>query len=261
MAIGFWLRYPTRNPMAYCLWALLLGLIPAGAMGATPTGGSQVLSGLGSGPCTHLDLTADTMDCGRSSCVLHDNAVLRCESLRLWADEIEVEITPDGAFGGAVGRNNVLLVETNRIITCDTIMLAADRIQAKMSDAVVHVKTGVPVIPFSEIPTGRDQMTISGAQMQRLTKDQLHIDQGTFTMCDCDNDLPSWQLTSNAIDATLGERATIWWPIFWITPFGLPFQVPITPPLPPLSIPLKGRAAGFLAPQISIYAPPWPMVD
>ncbi|MBN1960665.1 MAG: LPS-assembly protein LptD [Deltaproteobacteria bacterium] len=212
------------------------------------------------GPCTKLELASENMDCSRKSCILRQRASLFCESIRLWADEIEVQITEQNNFAGAIARSNVLLVEDKKLITCSSVVLGADRIKASMNDAVIRVKAGTDIRSDSKIPLGRNDMVIAGKQIERLGKNQLHIEQGNFTKCDCGGDLPSWSLSSNSIDVTMGERATIWWPVFRISPFGN-LQIPITPPMPPLSIPLKSRATGFLPPKIMFYKPPWPMLD
>ena len=123
----------------------------------------------------------------------------------------------------------------------------------------MHVKqTGA--VDKNGVPTGRDSARFTGT-VHRLSQDQLHIDDATFTLCDCGEDVPSWLITAESADAEMKERVTIHWPTFWANPFGLGFLVPLLPPIPFISLPLEGRAAGQLAPVIQFYQFPYPLVD
>ncbi len=228
---------------------------PAGAPRPAPPG-----PGLESGPCTTVELNGDEMGCANDVCHVTGNVTLTCESMRLWARTLDVTFTKDGQFAGAVAHGDVLLVDGARVINCDSMTLAADRVQARLEDATVHVKRLPLKLSPAGVPTGRDSSMFTGAVVQRLTRDRLHIADATYTMCDCSPAPPSWHLHASSIDATLGDRLTAYWPVFWIRPFGL-LDVPLTPPLPPLSMPLTSRAAGFVAPRIALYAPPYPTID
>jgi hypothetical protein len=205
---------------------------------------------MGTTACTKVDLSADTMDCKADHCHLSGDVRLDCETMKLFSETLDLDLK-DGQFAGGVARGDVMVADGNRLITCDSFTIGPDRIQTSLKDAVVQVKRTNAVDPTSGLPTGRDQAVYKGSRMDRPSAKQLIIDDGTFTLCDCGKDKkPSWHLSSPHIDAELDNRATIMWPMFWITPFGIPIDMPLTPPLLPMSVPLKSRAMGFLAPRI-----------
>lgn len=222
--------------------SLVLAALPGRAM-------AQGLA-MGTGACTKVDLSGDTMDCTADRCHLSGDVRLACETMKLFAETLDIDLR-DGQFAGGVARGDVLVADGNRLITCDTFTIGPDRIQTSLRDAVVQVKRTNAVDPTSGLPTGRNQAVYKGSRMDRPTAKRLIIDDGSFTLCDCGKDKkPSWHLTSPHIDAELDDRATIMWPMFWITPFGIPVDVPLTPPLLPMSVPLTSRAMGFLPPRI-----------
>ncbi len=211
--------------------------------------------------CKHLVLEGGSMTCTNELCTLEDQAMLTCDGLRLWADEIELATTPEGDFAGAVARGNVMLVDGNRLVTCEHLALDADRIRARMSEVEVKVKAGREVMPVSGVPLGRDSVVLRGQNVERTTERRLRIDNADFTLCDCGEAKPSWRISGESIDVELDDRVTIFWPVFWISPFGLDVMVPLTPPLLPLSLPLTPRAMGFLPPAITFRRLVWPTVD
>ncbi|MEE8410626.1 MAG: hypothetical protein V3T05_13570, partial [Myxococcota bacterium] len=109
------------------------------------------------------------------------------------------------------------------------------------------------------VPNGRDSVVFHG-DLERPNARSLKISGADFTLCDCGDEPPSWRIDATQIEAEIGERAVLWWPQLHINLFGLGL-IPITPPMAPLSVPLTGRAAGFLAPRILFLDSPWPMID
>jgi hypothetical protein len=237
--------------------ALVLGLLPAQAHAEAKVG----LPGVSQGPCEHVALAADELVCDKETCTLRGKASVICESMRLWADTIDLFLGTDNTFNGANARGHVVLVDGNRLINCTNLTLGPDRIQARMEDATVQVKRDQRITPAG-LPAGRNSAALRGRTVLRLSEDRLHVDDAVFTMCDCDGGTPSWEMTSSSIDATLDDRVTVYWPVLRINPFGLGILVPVTPPLAPLSLPLKSRAMGFLPPVILFFGgSPWPLLD
>lgn len=207
--------------------------------------------------CETVTFGGDIATCDATACILGGDAFLVCDDLKLWAQEIEVRWTAERDFSGAVARGNALLVDRNTVITCETIELEQDRIRGRVEAATVRSKTGHR-LDERGIPQGRDSQILHG-DIERPSRDELRIFDGDFTLCDCGDDPPSWRVDSPEIEVELGERAFVWWPMLYISPFGLG-PIPITPPLLPISVPLQERALGFLPPAITFYGP-YPMID
>ncbi len=209
--------------------------------------------------CDRLDVTGEEMTCGRELCELRGSVHLACESLALWADEVDIALGPDQSFAGAVARGNVLLVERNTVLTCERITLAEDRVQGRVEAATFRIKRAPVKRDARGVPTGKDEVVFRG-EFERHDARRLHVRDASFTMCDCGDDPPSWVLEADEIDATLGERATLWWPQPRFNAFGLG-MVP-GPPLLPMSLALGDRAAGMLPPEVKFLGGSlWPTID
>lgn len=233
------------------LWAL--SALAAGHMNLAQGGGPQ--------QCAHLEMAADRADCDGSHCRLDGHAQVRCDALTLWADSIEVLINPDRSFNGAVAHGNGLLVEGSKVMRCQEIVLQADRVQAQVDSATLEVRRseGGP-LDANGVPVGRNQAVLHG-HVERLSKDHIKLHEADITLCDCgEGEPPSWRFDGSEIDAVLGERLTVWWPLVRINPFGLGL-IPITPPLAPLSLPLTKRAQGFLPPEWQLFNGGPPTID
>lgn len=210
--------------------------------------------------CDFVELQGDSLECRSNICKLQGKATLRCGPVRLHAEQVEIHLTADGSrrFQRAVATGNVTLIEANRVITCERVVLGPDRVHGKLVGATVRVKEN-PQTPSRPVPHGRTTSRFDGT-IERTGRRTMVLTDATFTQCDCPGGTPSWQLSAARIDVTHGERATAWWPMFWINPFDLGL-VPITPPLPPISVPLSEREPGFLAPNIQFLRTPYPTVD
>ena len=188
------------------------------------------------------------------------HVILECDDLRLTSRRLSILFTGDQDFGGARAEGEITLVDGNTVMFCDSMTLGQDRVQGKVTNALVRIKKdSVAKIGPDGIPVGPDEAVFHG-DIERTGKDTLRIEDAEYTLCDCGEDPPSWVLRARRIDATLGKRAWIYGPVLAINPFGLAL-LPITPPLLPLSVPLTHRAAGFLPPRYTFLDPPWPMVD
>src|SRR5208283_894860 len=91
---------------------------------------------------------------------------------------------------------------------------------------------------------GLGQTALAGTadRIQRAEGGHLHINNLTFTPCDCeprDALHPHWSIQSVYADVVLGEGAWMWWAI--INVYGAPVL-----PLPVLYVPLSDRKTGLL---------------
>jgi hypothetical protein len=206
-----------------------------------------------SAACDLVDITANESDCGRESCHILGQVVLACGDLKLWADEATITLGPGQSFAGAEARGNVVLVERETVVTCSRMTLGPDRIQGKIDAATIRIKKDPNARDEHGRPTGKNEFTFGG-DLERVDADHWTIADADFTVCDCGEEPPSWRVDAREIDATLNDRATLYWPQLYINPFGLAL-IPVTPPLLPLSVPLRKRAPGFLAPQIRFFGP------
>jgi len=207
--------------------------------------------------CDTVELGGETASCDDARCILSGKAYLFCDGLRVWADELEVRFTAERAFAGAEARGDALVVDGKTVLTCERVSVGPDRVEGRVEGATLRVKER-PRLDARGVPQGRDASILTG-DIERPSKDQLVIHDGSFTLCDCGGDPPSWRIDAGEIDVDLDDRALIWWPMLYINPFGLGL-VPVTPPLLPVSIPLKARAAGFLPPAVTFFGP-YPMID
>jgi hypothetical protein len=209
------------------------------ALAAAPLPGAQ--------RCERLEFLAEAADCSPESCELAGGVVLRCADLRLWSDSLTVRFAEGGEFAGAEARGNVLLVDATTVMTCERLTIGPDRIKGRVDAATIQIKEH-PEVGLEGVPQGKNKAILHG-DLERPSEEELRVYDADFTLCDCGDDPPSWRLQASRIDAELEERATLWWPTVYLNPFGLGL-VPVTPPLPPLSVPLKERATGFLAPEV-----------
>lgn len=234
------------------LCSLALLALSATSRAATPA------APLPESACSEVGLAADTMVCENERCVLDGAVRIECTGLTLFADRVTVTADERRAFRGALAEGNVLVLQGTTAMSCSRMTLGEDRVRGRIDDAVVRIKATPPLVP-SDVRATRDRAVFRG-DIERITESDYRVDDAEFTLCDCGDEPPSWRLVGRRLEATLGERATMVWPVMWIRPFGL-FDMPITPPLPPISVPFKRRAMGMLAPAIQLYRAPWPTVD
>jgi hypothetical protein len=254
---------PTSRPNAWAsrwklaLWAAVL----CGLCGPAEVATAQLLDVRRSATvqCQSVTFGAQSATCSRSGCTLSEAAWLRCDTLLLSADRIELAIDPQQAFAGAQADGHALLVEGTNVVRCTSMTLAADRITGQIDAATLELYQGAAATP-GEIPEGRRLVTAHGA-LQRHSARSFTLQRGDFTLCDCGaGSLPSWRLDISRMDLTVGERATLYAPLLRIhLPF-TNFLLPLTPPLLPLSLPLRKRALGFLPPELKLFGS-WPTVD
>ena len=175
----------------------------------------------------------------------------------MWSDRLDIALDDNSGFAGAVATGNVSVIDGKSVLTCERIELDADQIRGTILGATVRIKRRVPRGPHDD--AGRNRATFYG-DIQRTDPNHLEIRDAEFTLCDCTPEPPSWRVNGSKIDVEMGHRATIYAPRLSIRPFGL-FDLPITPPMLPLSVPLKRRAPGLLAPRLGFLELPYPTID
>lgn len=195
--------------------------------------------------CKVIKFSGDTMDCAGGTCVIAGSAELRCATTRLNADVVEVDYDDNNNFMGARASGNVLYVRGRHVMRCNALTVGQDHIQGRVDDAIFNVKLTPPDLAKPGVPPGRNLATFNG-DIERTTEQDYKVHDGDFTLCDCGLEPPSWRFTAKEIDAHLGDRATLWWPVFRLRPFSL-FELPI--PMAPISMPLSRRAFGVLPPN------------
>ncbi|MEZ4273368.1 MAG: hypothetical protein R3C68_18615 [Myxococcota bacterium] len=93
--------------------------------------------------CTEMRFFADSAECELNQCRLSQNAQVQCGELTLWAEDILVLWDDNHTFAGATARKNVMMVDGNKVITCQDVTLGADRVRGKISDATLRIGAGV----------------------------------------------------------------------------------------------------------------------
>ncbi len=195
--------------------------------------------------CKVIQFSGEAMDCLDGTCTIAGNAELRCATTRLNADVVEVDYDENQRFKGARASGNVIYVRGRHVMTCTNLHVGEDHIQGRVDDALFNVKLTPPDLARPGVPEGRNMASFSG-DIERSTEQDYKVYGGDFTLCDCGLEPPSWRFTASEIDAHIGRRATLWWPVFRLRPFSL-FELPI--PMAPISMPLSRRAFGVMPPN------------
>jgi len=232
---------------------------------AAPTASAALPSVQGPATCNTVELHADVLDCEEQTCQLLGNASLTCDHITLQGDNITLELTSDFGFNGAIATGHVVLIDGKTLVTCQSIELEAGRIRGKIVEARVQLfeKDITTDAAGKLVPNGKAGRAVQtiGGDVERLSADEFRIDDGTYTLCDCGEDTnPSWQIRASEINVNIKERATLWWPRLELNIFGLG-MLPLPLPTPVLSLPIKRRAAGLLAPSLTFLRFPYPLLD
>lgn len=215
--------------------------------------GSTLPSVHGPTTCEHVQLHGDELLCEDTHCDLVGHASLVCNDLELRADKIRVNITKDYGFSGARATGAVTWFDGATMVHCQSMELEGGRIRGRIENAVIQVYE-------NRTRQGRALQTFTG-EIERVSKQVFKVTDGTFTLCDCGaGNPPSWRLLASSVDIDLTNRATLWWPRFELNAFGL-FALPIPLPTPVLSLPVKERALGLLAPKLTFFRLPMPTLD
>ena len=241
----------------YPYLVLFLSILPSNGYGAPTLTDSA--------HCETVELLADTLDCDESTCHLEGNARLSCEAVTLQADTIVIQLTKDFGFNGAKASGNVILVDRDTVVRCAEIELESGRIRGSIRSANIKVfanpaQAADNATQSQSAGTARALQTVRG-DIHRVSKDQFTITDGTFTLCDCGfGNNPSWRLGAHQVDINIKDRATLWWPMLEFNFLGLG-MLPLPLPTPVLSLPIRKRAAGLLAPSVTFLRDAYPVMD
>ena len=171
---------------------------------------------------------------------------MTCGETSLRANRVTLSFDPKGSFQGLSAQEAVYLDSPGHRILCSKLDVESDRIRGVLTDASLIVRETRPD------GTVGIRVTASGS-INRVSRDHYEIAPASFSLCDCGDDaLPSWSIKALWMDLDTKDRATLYFPSFWIAPLGI-FELPILPFLSPVSVPLKPRAFGLLPPRIQFY--------
>lgn len=195
------------------------------------------------GDACALELSADSLVAELHNVHLSGQAELRCGETTLSADEVFLYLNDRQEFAGAVAAGRALLTEGKVAARCEALWLGPDRVRARLDSARLRI-------------LGDDGRSVQvDADMERVAQKTWTAEDVALTLCDCAT--PDWTLRASHIELVEHDRAWLYGPRLTLGKAG----VPVTPPLLPLSIPLRARAAGFLAPRIAFLGGGLPTMD
>jgi LPS-assembly protein len=194
-----------------------------------------------------------TYDAVTGSYLVEDGAVLRRGLVVLRARTARY----DPATGEVVATGGVLLTDSTRAVAADGVTAVLGG-PFEAEDVVAFLKDGPVALGDAEsIETargiGRNRLSFSGRTLQGDPSGRLKLSGARLTLCDCGaGRAPSWELRARGADVIPGRRATLSWPILYVTPRFLFVDHPVPVlPMPWLYLPLGDRQTGLLLPQIA----------
>jgi LPS-assembly protein len=193
-----------------------------------------------------------TYDAVTGSYLVEDGAVLRRGSVVLRARTARY----DPATGEVVATGGVLLTDSTRAVAADGVTAVLGG-PFEAEDVVAFLKDGPVALGEAESieaarGIGRNRLSFSGTKLHGDPSGRLRLSGARLTLCDCGaGRAPSWELRARGADIIPGRRATLSWPILYVTPRFLFVDHPVPVlPLPWLYLPLGDRQTGLLLPQI-----------
>ncbi|HSD21645.1 MAG TPA: LPS-assembly protein LptD [Anaeromyxobacter sp.] len=211
---------------------------PAGAL---PAGNVQVEAG------------SVSYEPGTGRYLLEGGAVLRRGAVVLRARTARY----DPATSEVVATGDVLLTDATRAVAADGVTaVLGGPFEAK--DVVAFLKDGPVVLGETESidaarRVGRNRLSLSGRSMRGDRSGRLKLSGARLTLCDCGpGHAPSWEIRAGEADVIPGKRATLSWPVLYVTPRFLFVDRPVPVlALPWLYVPLSDRQTGLLLPEIA----------
>ncbi|ABS26709.1 LPS-assembly protein LptD [Anaeromyxobacter sp. Fw109-5] len=194
-----------------------------------------------------------TYDAVTGGYLVEDGAVLRRGSVVLRARTARY----DPATGEVVATGGVLLTDSTRAVAADGVTAVlggpfeAEDVVAFLKDGPVALGEAESIEAARDI--GRNRLSFSGTKLHGDPAGRLRLSGARLTLCDCGaGRAPSWELRARGADVIPGRRATLSWPILYVTPRFLFVDRPVPVlPLPWLYLPLGDRQTGLLLPQIA----------
>jgi LPS-assembly protein len=183
----------------------------------------------------------------------HGGEVVNKEGISIWADLLTYDY--DNNLFHAKG--NVMIISNEIIIIADTATFNEKTDDATAEGSVRLVKGGDVLycdqmkinldsekgeVTNGNIFSRQSNFRIQGDKIEKVGKDEYHLDHGTFTTCNGDS--PSWKFTADDIDATMGGLASSRNTLFYVK--GIPLLY-----TPYMLFPVKiDRQTGFLLPHV-----------
>jgi len=174
------------------------------------------------------------------------NAVLSAPEVHLRARELFWnERTRTGT-----ARGEVLVVQDGYVAVASEVSVDLARNQLTMVDGLVLGKRGVSRAALEAATTreallalGRNEISLRGERITRMSSDHFRVEGLSFTPCDCDLATPSWAIRAAVADVYPGKHAVLRnWKVEVL-------DLQVTPPLPILDVPLEDRRTGLLVPH------------
>lgn len=189
------------------------------------SGGSALAEDEGDAAASSVSLEAEEMvfDQQTGMYQAQGDVLLRRGEQTLAADRVQYnEETGDAqAFG------RVRLFDPEAIVT-------GEKFRLNLNRDTGSIRNGRIFLP-------KPNFHVAGSEIEKLGKDQYHIQDGTFTTCD--GERPSWKFTARKLDVTVGGYAWAKHVVFHI------YDVPVIY-LPVMGYPAKvERESGFLMPR------------
>ena len=190
---------------------------------------------------------------GTGRYLLEGGAVLRRGAVVLRARTARY----DPATSEVVATGDVLLTDATRAVAADGVTaVLGGPFEAK--DVVAFLKDGPVALGETESidaarRVGRNRLSLSGRSMRGDRSGRLKLSGARLTLCDCGpGHAPSWEIRAGEADVIPGKRATLSWPVLYVTPRFLFVDRPVPVlALPWLYVPLGDRQTGLLLPEIA----------
>lgn len=162
----------------------------------------------------------------------------------------------DPATGELTARGGVVVTEPGRILTADVLEVGRG---GTIDARGVHAYLKDNPLDLSRCTTeaegavqGRNRVAFAGDRLSGRRGDPaVRFEGARLTACDCVDGPPSWEIRATSADVVPGDRATMTWPVLYVTPrfLGIDHLVPVFA-LPWGYLPIAERKTGLLIPQL-----------
>ncbi|WP_242344811.1 LPS-assembly protein LptD [Anaeromyxobacter terrae] len=200
----------------------------------------------------HVDAGTVTYDASTGSFLVEDGAVLRRGTVVLRARTARY----DPETSEVVATGGVLLTDATRAVAAEGVTAVLGG-PFEAQNVVAFLKTGPVELGGAESidaarGMGPNRLAFSGTSLRGDPSGRLKLSGARLTLCDCGpGRAPSWEIRAGNADIIPGKRATLSWPVLYVTPRFLFVDHPVPVlPLPWLYLPLGDRQTGLLLPQL-----------
>jgi LPS-assembly protein len=230
----------------------LFALFARLAVAQAPPGATSGRASAGGMPAGDVQVEAGSVsyEPGTGRYLLEGGAVLRRGAVVLRARTARY----DPSTKEVVATGSVLLTDATRVVAADGVTaVLGGPFEAK--DVVAFLKDGpVALGEAGSLETaqgvGRNRLSLSGSSLRGDRSGRLALSGARLTLCDCGpGRAPSWEIRAGEADVIPGKRATLSWPVLYVTPLLVNRPVPVLA-LPWLYVPLGDRQTGILLPEL-----------